>query len=255
MPTAGRPAGRAPGLVHWLYLPWVVLVYVPLLVVYTAFCGSVASLVALVSPNLGFWCGVIWSRLILWTNFTRVEVVGMENVAPGQAYVIMSNHRSVYDIFAFYGHFTRQFRWVMKQELRKIPFLGRACVNIGCVFIDRSNRERAIEQLSRAGGLFERGISLMIFPEGTRSRTGEMLPFKKGGFMVALASGLPILPVTIEGTDRIQTADSLWIRPGKVELIVHPPIPVDGYTVDTRDELVAKVREVISAPLSKGLEG
>jgi 1-acyl-sn-glycerol-3-phosphate acyltransferase len=171
-------------------------------------------------------------------------------MAPGQSYVIMSNHQSHFDVLAFYGHFLRQFRWVMKQELRKVPGLGAGCAAVGHIFIDRSSREAAIASLRAARPLLAGGISVMIFPEGTRSPDGRMLPFKKGGFMTALELGLPILPVSISGSRHVLPGRTMKLLPGRIGIRIHAPIDPASYGLERRAELMADVRSSIARGLS-----
>lgn len=239
-------------LLRWLYAPWAWLVFVPWLVLSTFVFGLVALAIAPVSHRASFQVGTAWAWLLCRVNFTRVRLVGRENARRGQAYVIMSNHQSHFDVLAFYGHWGRQFRWVMKQELRRVPVLGAATAAYGNIFIDRSNREKAIEGLKAARPLFEQGISVMIFPEGTRSTDGRMREFKKGGFLLAIDAGLPILPVSITGTHRILPGRRMWLRPGKVRITVHPPIETAGFAPEDRDRLMAVVRAAIASGLPEG---
>jgi 1-acyl-sn-glycerol-3-phosphate acyltransferase len=233
-----------------VYAPYVWLVFFPFLVATTLFWGLAAVLVSLVSRRVAFHCGTIWAWCLCWMNFTRVRVTGREHARPGQSYVIMSNHQSHFDILAFYGHWGRQFRWVMKQELRRVPGLGWGCAAVGHIFIDRSERTRAIASLKAAERLLDGGVSVMIFPEGTRSRDGRMRPFKKGGFMMALDMGLPILPVSISGSRHVLPGRSRLLLPGRVRIQVHAPIDVAGRPPEERDRLMAEVVTVIRSGLS-----
>ncbi len=251
--TAGKVTGGHRGIrrvLRWLYLPWMALVFMPFLAVTTLFWGTMAALVVLVSPRASFHCGTIWSRCLCWANLTPVVVRGRERVRPGQSYVIMCNHASHFDVLAFYGHWGRQFRWVIKQELRKVPGLGWGCAAVGHIFIDRSDRERAIASLRAARPLLVGGTSVLFFPEGTRSRYGRMLPFKKGGFMMALELGLPILPVTIIGSRHVLPGKTMALLPGLIRIAVHEPIDTAAYGREGRERLMADVREVIGAPLT-----
>jgi len=232
------------------YLPWFLVVFLPLLAVTTLFWGTMAVLSAAVSPWLSFHCGTIWARCLCWANFTPVTVRGREHGAPGQSYVVMANHSSHFDVLAFYGHWYRQFRWVIKQELRSVPGLGWGCAAVGHIFIDRSDREKAIASLRAAKEQLTGGTSVLFFPEGTRSRDGRMRPFKKGGFMMALDLGLPILPVTITGSRWVLPSKTYSLLPGHIRIQVHEPIDTSGYGLEGRDRLMADVREAIGAPLS-----
>jgi len=206
---------------------------------------------ARLDPRHAHTMGRIWARLVCGTNLTRVSVHGLEHIRDGQAYVIMSNHQSFFDVWAFYSRFPLPFRWVLKEELRRMPFLGPSCARMGCVFVDRKDRAKSIQRLRDARPLFEQGISLMIFPEGTRSADGHLQHFKKGGFHVALDAGLPILPVTIIGSRRLLPARSLRPLPGgHIRIQVHPPVETEGYSRERMGELVEAVRSAIGEGLA-----
>ncbi len=199
-----------------------------------------------VEKKLSVKFGIIWARVILWVTMIRVKVRGAENIDPSQSYVVAVNHQSALDILALYGHLPVDFRWVMKIEIRKIPLIGSACDWMGHVFIDRSNREKAIETLNRAKEKLINGTSILFFPEGTRSKTKELLPFKKGAFRMALDLQLPILPVTLRNTGDLMPARSLTATWGTIEMIIHPPIPVKDKTIE---ELMETTRAYIQAGL------
>lgn len=244
-PQEGRRA-----LLSRLYSPYTYLVYFPAFGVSTLAFGSVARVVALASPRAAFHVGTAWAWLLCRLNFTKVNVRGREHLDAEQSYVIMSNHQSHFDVLAFYGHWFGQFRWVMKEELRKAPGLGSACEDIGHIFIDRSSPQAAIASLRTAKRLLQGGISVMIFPEGTRSSTGRLLPFKKGGFMTALSLELPILPVSISGSRRVLPNHTFELLPGEIEITIHPPIDTAAYGVKRRDELMEEVRQSIASGLT-----
>lgn len=235
---------------RWVYLPWVGVVFIPFLAITTLFWGISAVLSSLVSRRLAFHCGTIWAWCLCRCNFTRVRISGRDHARKGKSYVIMSNHQSHFDILAFYGHWGRQFRWVMKQELRRVPGLGWGCAAVGHIFIDRSDRERAIASLKKARALLSGGVSVMFFPEGTRSRDGRMREFKKGGFMMALEMGLPILPVSISGSRHVLPGKTMKLLPGSVRIKIHPPIETTGYGLERRDALMQDVAATIRSGLS-----
>ncbi|MCK5800048.1 MAG: 1-acyl-sn-glycerol-3-phosphate acyltransferase, partial [Deltaproteobacteria bacterium] len=238
---------NAPGtLLPLLYSPYTFGVFAPFLGASTLAWGSVATLIAQVSPRLSFHCGTAWAWSLCHANFTKVAVEGREKIDPKQSYIIMTNHQSHFDVLAFYGHWKKQFRWVMKKELRHIPGLGPACAAAGHVFIDRSSREAAIESLHNAREILDGGTSVVIFPEGTRSRDGRMGPFKKGGFMMALDTDLPILPVSISGSRGVLPAYTAKLLPGKIRLQIHDPVDVTRYGNERRDALMADVRRAIA---------
>ncbi len=234
-----------------LYLPWAWGVFVPWLAVSTVSFGAAAVGLCKVSPRLAFHIGTLWSWLLCRANFTRVSVRGRENAVPGQAYVVMSNHQSHFDVLALYGHWGRQFRWVMKEELRRVPGIGWYTAAGGHVFIDRSDRQKAIESLRAAGPrLAAEGISVVFFPEGSRSQDGRLKPFKKGGFRMAEDLDLPVLPVSISGSRHVLPGKTLRLLPGHIRITFHEPIAPGDYGPERREELVAAVRERIASGLT-----
>ncbi|HSO21242.1 MAG TPA: lysophospholipid acyltransferase family protein, partial [Desulfosarcina sp.] len=160
---------------------------------------------------------------------------------------IVSNHQSHFDIFVLYGWLDIDFKWVMKQELRKVPVIGIACERLGHIYVDRSNREAALASINAAKQRIVDGTSVLFFPEGTRSRDNRMRPFKKGAFRMALDLQLPILPITIQGTRDILPSDTLDLFPGRVTMTIHPPIAVEDYDHTQLDSLIARTRQVIEA--------
>ena len=238
-------------LLHILYQPYKWLVVIPVLLLSTVFLGSVAIVIATtVSPKLASaTCGVWWSRLNSFMTPMFVSVRGRRHIDKKQSYVIISNHLSHYDIFVLYGWLGIDFKWVMKKELRNLPALGAACEKIGHIYIDRSNRETAIASLAAAKKKIVNGTSILFFPEGTRSASGELGQFKKGGFVMALDLGIPILPVTVLHTDKILPSRTMDLFPGRAGMVIHEPIDVSGYDKERLGELMATVREVIQAGL------
>jgi 1-acyl-sn-glycerol-3-phosphate acyltransferase len=245
-----EPGEARRGVLRWLYLPWTWLAFVPFLLTSTLFWGILAVLCSVVSPRVSFHCGTAWAWCLCRANFTSVRISGRRHARKGQSYVIMSNHQSHFDTLAFYGHWGRQFRWVMKQELRKVPGLGWGCAAVGHIFIDRSDHARALASLEAAKAGLCDGVSVMFFPEGTRSADGRLGAFKKGGFMMALEMGLPILPVSISGTRHVLPGKTLRLLPGRVAIRVHPPIDVGRFSVEQREALMAEVAAAIRSGLS-----
>ncbi len=237
-------------VLRWCYAPFTWLVYIPFLGVWTAIMGSVAMLLSRLTPQSAFWTGTVWARVLCWANFTRVTVDGWENLQPGTSYVIMANHQSHFDVLAIYGHWRHQFRWVMKQSLRKKPFLGPACDRVGHVFIDRRDRGSALASLKEAGERIRDGISILFFPEGTRSADGRLRDFKKGGFIMAGDMGLELLPVSITGSYKVLPKGTLSLLPGHIRITIHAPVDprIHG---DDRAALISAVRAPIISGLSE----
>lgn len=232
---------------HVLYQPYKWLFLIPFIAVNTFFFGIVAVLVStLINPRIGsYFGGVIWSRVNAFMTPMFVRVKGKENIKKGISYVVIANHQSYYDIFLIYGWLGIDIKWIMKKELAKIPGLGFGSKRVGHIFLDRSNSRVALESLNEAKRKLVNGTSVVIFPEGTRSKTGKMGSFKKGAFRLALDLGLPILPVTISGTGKIWPADTMDIKPGKSGLLIHKPIDITNYTEDSILELMLHARNIV----------
>jgi 1-acyl-sn-glycerol-3-phosphate acyltransferase len=187
----------------------------------------------------------IWARCILALGNIRVTVKGLSNLKPGRSYIYMPNHMSNFDIPVLQAYLPVQFRWVAKAELYKIPIFGYAMKRAGYISIDRFDRKSAIESLNKAAKIIRDGVSVVIFPEGTRCRTNNIQPFKKGGFFLAVDSGVPIIPIIIHGTERIMPTKQMMIKPGKVTLEITKPINSSDYTKKTKDVLMEKVRNIM----------
>ncbi|MEX1330213.1 MAG: lysophospholipid acyltransferase family protein [Desulfobacterales bacterium] len=194
----------------------------------------------------------MWSKSILFVSGIKVDVKGLANIDPGKSYIYMANHRSNFDIPVLLGCLPIQFRWLAKAELFKIPIFGRAMSGAGYVKIDRSNRVAAFKSIDEVAAKLKNGVSVMIFPEGTRSQDGHLKPFKKGGFVMAVDSGVPIVPIILRGTRSIMAKGSWRINPDKVTLSIEKPIDTSEFTRDTKEDLIRKVRGVIYDVFEKG---
>ncbi|HDQ03790.1 MAG TPA: 1-acyl-sn-glycerol-3-phosphate acyltransferase [Deltaproteobacteria bacterium] len=187
----------------------------------------------------------IWGKILLLICNTKVEVIGKENFKSKNPHVLMANHQSDFDILISLAYIPGQFRWLAKKELFNIPVFGAAMKGAGYIPIDRQNKEEAMQSLDEAALRIRNGKSVMTFPEGTRSREGEIKAFKQGIFYLAIKSGVPIIPVTIIGSGQIMPKRSLRVRPGKIKLIIDKPIEVKDYHIESRQELIEKVRNTI----------
>jgi 1-acyl-sn-glycerol-3-phosphate acyltransferase len=216
-------------------------------VAYTVFWASLGILTWPLSPrgDLYLLYARIWSGWILRSLGIPLAVSGRDGLEPGQTYVLMSNHQSVFDIFALFRAFDRPFRIVAKRILFWIPIFGWSMGMCGFIPIDRSNRESAIRSLDRAARKIRSGVSVLVFPEGTRSRDGTLHPFKKGGFMLALEAGVPVVPVVVLGTDAIMGKGSLRVGRADVTVRIGTPIETAGRGARGRDGLMDEVRRAM----------
>jgi 1-acyl-sn-glycerol-3-phosphate acyltransferase len=217
------------------------------LVLLTAIMGTLAILFSFLDPsrNLSHYCARLWGRWLLAFSRVRVQVEGLERLTPGQAYVYAVNHRSNFDIFVLTALLPGKFLWVAKKSLFMIPLFGQALTRMGYIAVDRADRQQAIRSLNRATALVKAGHSMVIFPEGTRGTVPELLPFKKGVFIMALKAGQPLVPVAISGTRFIQPRGSLRVRPGPVKVAIAPPLEPRDFA--TKEELMEAVRAAMAA--------
>jgi 1-acyl-sn-glycerol-3-phosphate acyltransferase len=192
-----------------------------------------------------FYCAVPWAKTILWICGVKGKVKGLENVDSEVPRVYVSNHQSYFDIFALFACLPANFRFILKQELMRIPLLGFAMRAAGHVALDRTDHRKAVKSMNEAAEKMERGTSMLIFPEGTRSEDGKLQPFKIGGFRLALKAGFDIVPVTIMNSRHIVPKGSLRINKGVFGLIVGKPISVKEYSKKDVESLMMRVRDAI----------
>lgn len=187
----------------------------------------------------------LWAKILLLICNTKVKVIGEENLLRGKPQILMANHQSDFDILISLAYIPLQFRWIAKKELFSIPIFGAAMRSAGYIEIDRSNRGNALHSIDEAALRIQKGKSIMTFPEGTRSRNGEIKPFKHGTFYLAMKSGVPIVPVSIIGSGQIMHKRSLRIKPGQIKMVIGKPIEVKNFDIEKRNELIEIVRNEI----------
>lgn len=246
MPSnAAEEAQPAPGDTFHLWRT--VLYLIPVVAVYTIACGTVSLLSTLFdrSGNFAHKCARTWARLILATSGVRVRVSGLEHLTPGRSYVFAANHQSIYDIPILFASIPFQLRIVAKASLGRIPFMGWHLHRAGHLLVDRRNPGADIVQ--KMARLVGESSSLIVFPEGTRSADGTVGRFKKGPFIVAIDSKLPVVPVSLVGSRRVMKKGRLTVCPAEVTLTLHPPIE----TTDVpRTDVVAfatRIRGIVAA--------
>lgn len=233
-----------------LYLIYQWLIAGPIFVaatLVTAFLTAVGS--RLFSSNFwGYWPPHFWSRLTCCLFLIRVKVSGRENIQKGTSYVFVANHQGAYDIWAIYGYLNHNFKWLMKKELEKVPAIGWACKWAGQVFVDDSSVAGIRETIAEAEDKLQHGMSLTIFPEGSRSWDGKMIPFKRGAFMLAGEFKLPVVPLTIDGSFKALPRTTYNMTPTTIRLTIHPPIYPGERGFNTK-QLMAQCREAIESSL------
>ena len=224
-----------------------ILLVVPLIAADTLVCG-LASLAAGLVDRSGRACRTIargWGRVLLLGLGVRVHVEGSGNVPRGPA-VYAANHGSAIDIPILFGYLPADFRFIHKRSLYLVPVLGWSLWVAGHVGIDRANPFRARKSLHAAAQRIQSGTSVAVFPEGTRSPDTEVRPFKRGSFVLALEAGVPVVPVSLQGVKRVAPRGLATLRPGTVRLLIHPPVPTAGRSLEAAESLAEEVRRVVA---------
>jgi 1-acyl-sn-glycerol-3-phosphate acyltransferase len=219
-----------------------------LIILYTVVCGAL-SLAGSVVDTGGRWQHLwarTWSWLILKTSGVRVRVEGLENV-PRETAIYCANHQSTMDIPVLFVYLPVHFRVLAKRSLFKIPFLGWHLRRAGDIPVDRGQARRAFRSFDQAAERIRSGVPVVLFPEGTRSRDGALKPFKGGSFYLAIQARLPVVPITLNGTRYVHTPDTLHVRSGRTEMIIHPPISTAALTSQDADALSARVHRSIAS--------
>lgn len=191
------------------------------------------------------YAAVPWAKITLWASGIKVRALGVENINPHISRIYMTNHQSYFDIFALLAFLPVHFKFILKEELMRIPLFGISMRRAGYIGIKRDDPREAIQSLQKANNTLKGGASVVIFPEGTRSPDGRLQSFKRGGFKLALRSGCDIVPVTIRDSYRIVPKGSFKINKGSFDICFGKPISAKGYTSKDIPQLMEKVREAI----------
>ena len=233
---------------YWL---WQYLIAWPLLVVLTVFT-AVFTVCTVFWKNAEFVHKVqqFWSRSFFWLMFLPVSVDGQEHIVPGQSYVFVANHQSMFDVWLVYGWLPVIFKWLMKAELRKVPFVGTGCKAAGHIFIDRRSTKAAMESLKEVEKQLVNGVCTVIFPEGTRSLNGEVGRFKRGAFQIACDLGLPIIPLSLDGCYEVLPKGKPFVYRAPVHMHIGEPIDLKQFS-DPNEAIEAVRNAVIAGRISK----
>ena len=231
-----------------------ILIALPLLVVATVLACLVTIPMSIIGFGKfwGYWPAKIWAILFCWLNFVRVKVKGRNNIKHDEQYVFVANHQGAYDIFAVYGFMRHNFRWMMKKSLENVPLVGYTCRKSGHIYVDNTSAAGVRRTMAEAAEQLKGKMSVVVFPEGSRTKDGSMHEFKRGAFMLAAGIGLPIVPLTIDGAYRVMPRGAYLPRPGKIIITIHKPImPVNGRH-NTAEVMAASQQAILSA-LPEGL--
>ena len=208
----------------------------------TIFCSAILRQPAASVQGLAAW----WARSICVASGVAVQVEGKETLQTGHPYIFAANHQSQFDIFALQGFLGVDFRWLAKKELFKVPIWGAAMRRAGYIPIDRSHGRKAIKSLDQAAKKIAKGTSVIIFPEGTRSKDGKLQKFKSGAMLLAIKSGVPLVPVAITGTYNVLPKGRLLVRAGQVRIKVGQPIDSKKYKSKDKNELALLLQEAVA---------
>lgn len=237
-------------LLRPFYIVYEYLIAGPIFVIATMLTALITAIGCSVGnkDKWGYWPAHIWSRFTCILFLMRVEVVGRENISRDQSYVFVANHQGAYDIWAIYGYLNHNFKWLMKKSLEKIFVVGPTCRMAGQVFVDDSSISGIRETIADAESTLRHGMSVVIFPEGSRSWDGHMIPFKRGAFMLAGEFKLPVVPLTIDGSFKAMPRSTYNMTPTKIRITIHKPIYPGERGFNTK-RLMAQCREDINSAL------
>lgn len=242
----------------FLYRLYQLFIVLPLFIVLSIITATVTVIGCRLGNGhfWGYYPGKIWARITCYLLFLPVHVEGRENLDPKQSYVFVANHQGAFDIFLIYGFLNRNFKWMMKKSLRKVPFLGVACEYAHHIYVDRSGASKIRKTYDNAREILREGMSLVVFPEGARTFTGHMGKFRRGAFMLASELQLPVCPLTINGSFNVKprTKDLFWVFWHPMSLTIHKPIPYKPND-DHEREMMAESYDAVMSGLTKEYQG
>ena len=237
-----------------LYRIYQIFIAAPLLLLITALTAIVTTIGSTLGSAhfWGYWPGHIWARWFIRILLLPVRIEGHENIDHKTSYVFVANHQGAFDIFLIYGYLGRNFKWMMKRELRSVPLVGKACEAAGHIFVDKRGPKALQQTHDRARAVLQNGTSLVVFPEGERTLTGHMGPFYRGAYQLADEIGLPVVPITLNGPYQV-----LSRRRGPINFVfwhpltmkIHKPIPPIGKGPENIKNAMELSREAIAAGL------
>ena len=236
-------------VLSFFWFVYLVVIYLPFGVSATILCAIVTGLGCSIGDHRkwGYYPGMIWSRFMMALALCPFEVEGAEKLDPTQSYVFASNHTSMYDVFAIYGWIGRPFKWILKEELRKLPFVGKACELAGFIYIKRGGGKKMLESVKRAEAILQEGVSVVIFPEGSRTCDGETGAFKRGGFEIAREMHLPIVPISLSGGYFVCPKNRYYPVPHRMKMVIGDPVAFEPADVADEKQLIGQIRQTVIA--------
>lgn len=243
----------------YLYRLYQLVIAAPIAIVVSV----ITSLVTVVGCAVGnghFWGyypAHLWGRVMISILLLPVKVEGREHLKPGQSYVFVSNHQGAFDIFLIYGYLNRNFKWMMKRQLRKMPLIGIACEYAHHIFVDKRGPSKVKETYDKARDILKEGMSLVVFPEGARTFTGHMGKFRRGAFMLADELQLPVCPLTINGSFNVmpRMRDMKWVCWHPLRLTIHDPILPKGQGIEAERQTMVEAYDTVMSALTPEYQG
>lgn len=236
-----------------LYIIYFICIALPILLCATALTAITTAIGCSLFHGkwFGYYPAHVWSRLFCLLSLVRVRVKGSGNVSRDTQYVFVANHQGAYDIFSIYGYLGHRFKWMMKKSLERIPLVGYACHKAGHIFVDNSSSTNLIRTMRAAEHQLSDGVSLVVFPEGSRTRDGHIQRFKRGAYQLSREFQLPLVPITIDGAYRVMSRTSLLPTYGTITLTIHKPVPPPEYPDGDLRQAMEKTFEEIRKSLPK----
>lgn len=241
-----------------LYKIYQLCIALPIILIATVVTALVTAVGGLFNAHFwGYYPGKLWSRLVCRVLLLPISVEGREHIDHHQSYVFVANHQGPMDIFLIYGYLGRNFKWMMKKSLRKMPLVGFACERARHIFVDKSGPKKIKETIENARATLQGGTSLVVFPEGSRSFTGHMGFFRKGAFQLADDLQLPVVPVTIDGSFDVLTrmAGVSFVHRHRMRLVIHEPIFPTSHSPEDVKQTMEQAYNVIMADLPEKYQG
>ncbi len=241
-----------------LYRLYQLLIALPVIFAATVLTALVTIIGGLFNAHVfGYYPGKIWSQVVCRVLLLPIHVEGKEHIDHKQSYVFVANHQGPMDIFLIYGYLGRNFKWMMKKALRRMPLVGYACVKARHIFVDKSGPKAIKDTIDHARQTLKDGTSLVVFPEGSRTFTGHMGLFRKGAFQLADELQLPVVPVTIDGSFDVLTrmAGFNFVRRHPMRLVIHKPIQPAEHSAEDIKQTMQQAYETIMADLPEKYQG
>lgn len=241
-----------------IYKVYQLFIALPIILIATIITALITIIGGLFNAHIfGYYPGKIWSQLVCRVLLLPIEVVGRDNIDHHQSYVFVANHQGPMDIFLIYGFLGRNFKWMMKKALRKMPLVGYACEKARHIFVDKSGPKAIKETIEKAHDTLQGGTSLVVFPEGSRTFTGHMGIFRKGAFVLADELQLPVVPVTIDGSFDVLTrmAGINFVHRHRMRLIIHKPIYPTSHSPKDIKQTMQQAYDTIMNALPKKYQG